>query len=150
MPDKTIVEQLAAANSAVADMTAKLTAAQTESAAKIGALEASVKALTDERETMKAEAVKAAEAIKAASDQAAVSAKTIEDLTAKNKALEARLADPSFKAAATTGEAQPVPTGGNAEAGVAMEALKAAYEAENDPVKKAVLGAKLVKQLEGK
>jgi hypothetical protein len=46
MPDPTIVEQLTAQTAMVADLTAKLTAAQTEAAAMVTGLEAIVTALT--------------------------------------------------------------------------------------------------------
>jgi chromosome segregation ATPase len=139
MPDPTIVEQLTAQTAAVADLTAKLTAAQTEAAAKVAGLEQSVQALTAERDTFKAQAEKAGVDLKAAQDQVAVSAKAIEDAGAKVTALEARLADPSFKAAAVTGT-DPVPQGQKAEdAPKTLKQLEAAYLDENDPIKLEVL-----------
>jgi hypothetical protein len=149
MADKTIVEQLSAANAAVAELTGKLTAAQTEAAAKVTSLEASVAALTGERETFKAQAEKAGVDLNAANDQLAAITGQANELTEKVKGLEARLADPSFKAAGGTGE-KPVDAGGNVEAGAAIADMQAAYDKEKDPVKKSILGAKLVAKLEGK
>jgi hypothetical protein len=133
MPEKTVVEQLAAATTTVADLTAKLTA----ESGKVTALEASVKALTAERDTFKATAEKATADLTAEQGKHGVTAKALEDSTAKVKNLEAKLADPSFKAA-DAGGAPVVPQGTKpASEGepMTLAKLEAAYMAETDPVK---------------
>jgi chromosome segregation ATPase len=132
MADKTVVEQLAAEKTAVADLTGKLTESAkmlTESAAKVTALEASVQALTAERDQFKASAEKA-------TAEKATAEKSAADLAAKVQTLEAQLADPSFKAASTPG-ADPVPQGSKVPDGkpLSLDQLEKAYLAENDPIK---------------
>ena len=133
MADKTIVEQLSAEKAAVVDLTGKLTAAekaQAETAVKITALEASVQALTAERDTFKASAEKAT-ADKVQAD------KTAGEQAERIKTLEAQLADPSYKAAGTLGEGAPVPQGGKVPDGaqLTLAQLEQAYLAESDPIK---------------
>lgn len=149
MADKTIVEQLTAANTAVADLTGKLTAAQTEAAGKITALEASVTALTGERDTFKAQVEKAGVDLKAANDQLAAIKAQAGELTEKVKGLESRLADPSFQAAAAPGT-KPVDAGGNTEAAAAIADLQAEYDKEKDPKAKARIREQLNAKLEGR
>ena len=145
----TIVQKLDAANSAVTDLTAKLTAAQTEAADKITALETSVTALTGERDTFKAQAEKSAADLNAAQAEIGNIKAASDALALKVQGLEAKLADPSFKAAGTPGT-DPVPQGGSTDKGEAVAALQAAYDKETDPVRKSEIGAQLVTKLEGK
>jgi len=142
MADKTVIEQLAAANEAVKDIQGK----HDEASAKVTALEKSVADISAERDSFKAQAEKAGADFKAEAEKAAASAKKNEELESKVKALEAKLADPSFKAASVSGEQSAVPVDGKTpEPQMTLAQLEKAYMTEKDPSKLASLREQIFK-----
>lgn len=128
--EKTIVEQLAAANDAVKALESRIATEAKANADKIAALEKSVADLTASSTAHKAEAEKALADLATAKTAADVSAKSAGELTEKVKTLEARLADPSFKAASTP-PVPPVAEGGKTVEPKDKKALVAEYQAES-------------------
>ncbi len=134
---KTVVEQLADSMNAVADLSARIEAVQKESADKIAALDKSVADITAERDALKAENEKAKTDLTAAAAHAA-------ELSGKVAALEARLANPTFTAAAATGTAEQIPVDGEAKREPTLAELEAAYMTEKDETKLADIRQKIM------